>query len=86
VDQVAASAAVRRQAEGGLARILHLRRTLTMVSDAAGRGSVVKTFGWYDNETGFSHRTLDLVTLIGRHHHYFSIIVFPITSTSRPEV
>ncbi|MEU5313659.1 type I glyceraldehyde-3-phosphate dehydrogenase [Streptomyces sp. NPDC021562] len=39
---------------------------LTMVSDAVGRGSVVKTFGWYDNETGFSHRTLDLVTLIGQ--------------------
>ncbi|WP_267244235.1 type I glyceraldehyde-3-phosphate dehydrogenase [Streptomyces sp. PR69] len=38
---------------------------LTMVSDRPGGGSVVKVVGWYDNETGFSHRTLDLALLVG---------------------
>jgi glyceraldehyde 3-phosphate dehydrogenase len=37
---------------------------LTMVNDAPGRGSLVKTIGWYDNETGFSHRTLELAGLL----------------------
>ncbi|CUU54955.1 glyceraldehyde 3-phosphate dehydrogenase [Parafrankia irregularis] len=40
---------------------------LTMVSDVDDAGSLVKVVGWYDNETGFSHRTLDLVELLGRH-------------------
>ncbi|WP_158888137.1 type I glyceraldehyde-3-phosphate dehydrogenase [Amycolatopsis anabasis] len=28
---------------------------------------LVKVFGWYDNEWGYAHRTLDLVELIARH-------------------
>jgi len=27
-------------------------------------GDTVKVFGWYDNEWGYAHRTLDLVDLI----------------------
>ncbi len=27
--------------------------------------NLVKVFGWYDNEWGYSQRTLDLVELIG---------------------
>ncbi|GHG60096.1 type I glyceraldehyde-3-phosphate dehydrogenase [Streptomyces griseocarneus] len=38
---------------------------LTMVSDRPGGGSVVKAIGWYDNEYGFSHRTLDLALMVG---------------------
>ncbi len=29
-------------------------------------GSLVKVFGWYDNEWGYSNRTVDLVALVGR--------------------
>ncbi|MHB1929657.1 MAG: type I glyceraldehyde-3-phosphate dehydrogenase [Acidimicrobiales bacterium] len=29
-------------------------------------GSMVKVFGWYDNEWGYSCRTVDLVALVGR--------------------
>ncbi len=29
-------------------------------------GSLVKVFAWYDNETAFSHRMLDLAILVGR--------------------
>jgi glyceraldehyde 3-phosphate dehydrogenase len=29
-------------------------------------GSMVKVFGWYDNEWGYSNRTVDLVALVGR--------------------
>ena len=39
---------------------------LTMASDSPSRGSAVKTIGWYDNETGFSHRTLDLAALLSQ--------------------
>jgi glyceraldehyde 3-phosphate dehydrogenase len=28
-------------------------------------GSMVKVFGWYDNEWGYSNRTVDLVALVG---------------------
>jgi glyceraldehyde 3-phosphate dehydrogenase len=28
-------------------------------------GNLVKVFGWYDNEWGYSNRLVDLVTLIG---------------------
>ncbi|MBP2705514.1 type I glyceraldehyde-3-phosphate dehydrogenase [Microbispora sp. RL4-1S] len=38
--------------------------SLTMVSDRPGSGSLVKVVGWYDNERGFSERTLDLVELV----------------------
>ena len=38
---------------------------LTMVSDRPDGPSLVKVVGWYDNEYGFSHRTLDLVELFG---------------------
>lgn len=34
---------------------------LTMV-----HGKMVKAFGWYDNETGYSHRLADLAMLIGK--------------------
>ncbi|WP_165975595.1 hypothetical protein [Actinomadura rubrisoli] len=36
------------------------------VSDGSDRGSPVKVTGWYDNERGFSGRTLDLVELISQ--------------------
>ena len=29
-------------------------------------GSMVKVFGWYDNEWGYSSRTVDLVAIVGR--------------------
>jgi glyceraldehyde 3-phosphate dehydrogenase len=29
-------------------------------------GSLVKVFGWYDNEWGYANRTLDLTDLIAR--------------------
>jgi glyceraldehyde 3-phosphate dehydrogenase len=38
---------------------------LTMVSDRPDGSSLVKVVGWYDNEFGFSHRTLELTELIG---------------------
>jgi glyceraldehyde 3-phosphate dehydrogenase len=38
---------------------------LTMVSERPGAGSLVKVIGWYDNETGFSHRSLELAELLG---------------------
>jgi glyceraldehyde 3-phosphate dehydrogenase len=34
---------------------------LTMVQD-----KMVKTFGWYDNEAGYSHRLADLTALVGK--------------------
>jgi glyceraldehyde 3-phosphate dehydrogenase len=38
---------------------------LTMVINRPDGPSMVKVVGWYDNECGFSHRTLDLVELVG---------------------
>ncbi|MFF8103236.1 type I glyceraldehyde-3-phosphate dehydrogenase [Streptomyces sp. NPDC016640] len=38
---------------------------LTMVVDDGRDGSLVKVVGWYDNESGFSHRTVDVVRLLG---------------------
>ena len=29
-----------------------------------GFGDLVKVFGWYDNEWGYTHRLLDLVELV----------------------
>ena len=37
---------------------------LTMVN-----GSLVKVFGWYDNEWGFSNRLVDLTEIVGRANH-----------------
>ncbi|GAA2472736.1 type I glyceraldehyde-3-phosphate dehydrogenase [Streptomyces mauvecolor] len=40
---------------------------LTMVVNEGtpgGRGSLVKVVGWYDNESGFSHRTVDVAHLL----------------------
>jgi glyceraldehyde 3-phosphate dehydrogenase len=31
-----------------------------------GKGNLVKVFGWYDNEWGYSCRTCDLVTMVGK--------------------
>jgi glyceraldehyde 3-phosphate dehydrogenase len=28
-------------------------------------GGLVKVFGWYDNEWGYSHRLVDLVEIVG---------------------
>jgi glyceraldehyde 3-phosphate dehydrogenase len=38
---------------------------LTMVLPAGAGKSLVKIFGWYDNEWGYSNRLVDLVALIG---------------------
>lgn len=38
---------------------------LTMVMPVNGELSLVKVFGWYDNEWGYSNRLLDLTVLVG---------------------
>lgn len=38
---------------------------LTMVMDLENGTTLVKAFGWYDNEWGYSNRLLDLVELVG---------------------
>ncbi len=38
---------------------------LTMVMPINGELSLVKVFGWYDNEWGYSNRLLDLAVLVG---------------------
>jgi glyceraldehyde 3-phosphate dehydrogenase len=32
-------------------------------------GSLVKVFGWYDNEWGYSNRLADLAVIVGRANH-----------------
>ncbi len=39
---------------------------LTMTMPLGNGMTLVKAFGWYDNETGYSHRLLDLVELVAR--------------------
>jgi glyceraldehyde 3-phosphate dehydrogenase len=40
---------------------------MTMVQDINDEQSLVKIFGWYDNEWGYSNRLVDLATVIGIH-------------------
>jgi len=40
---------------------------MTMVQDINDEQSLVKIFGWYDNEWGYSNRLVDLATVIGLH-------------------
>jgi glyceraldehyde 3-phosphate dehydrogenase len=40
---------------------------LTLVQGIGADTSLVKVFGWYDNEWGYSNRLVDVVRLVGRH-------------------
>ncbi len=40
--------------------------TLTMAIPLDDSSTLVKIMGWYDNEWGYSHRTLDLALIVGR--------------------
>ena len=39
---------------------------MTMVQKIDDNKSLVKIFGWYDNEWGYSNRLVDLTTHIGK--------------------
>ncbi len=38
-------------------------------SSTMAMGSLVKVFGWYDNEWGYSNRLADLAVIVGRANH-----------------
>jgi glyceraldehyde 3-phosphate dehydrogenase (phosphorylating) len=71
--------AFRKAAEGDLAGIIRYSEDPIVSSDIVGdpascifdspltqaNGSLVKVFGWYDNEWGYSNRLVDLVQIIG---------------------
>jgi glyceraldehyde 3-phosphate dehydrogenase len=71
--------AFRKAAEGGLAGIIRYSEDPIVSSDIVGdpascifdspltlaNGNLVKVFGWYDNEWGYSNRLVDLVQIIG---------------------
>jgi glyceraldehyde 3-phosphate dehydrogenase len=38
---------------------------LTLALGLDGAKTLVKVFGWYDNEWGYSHRLVELVALVG---------------------
>jgi glyceraldehyde 3-phosphate dehydrogenase len=40
--------------------------TLTMVVPVDDSSTLLKAFGWYDNEWGYSHRLIDLAEVVGR--------------------
>jgi len=77
VDEV--NDAFRRAAEGPLQGILRYSTAPIVSSDILGdphscvfdapttqaNGNLVKVFGWYDNEWGYSNRLVDLVELVG---------------------
>ena len=39
---------------------------MTMVQPIDDKTSLVKVFGWYDNEWGYANRLVDLTALVGR--------------------
>jgi glyceraldehyde 3-phosphate dehydrogenase len=80
VDRDEVNAAVKTAAEkAALVGIVHYAEEPLVSSDIVGSsyscifdseltmtsGSLVKVFGWYDNEWGYSCRLVDLVTLVG---------------------
>jgi glyceraldehyde 3-phosphate dehydrogenase len=80
VDQV--NEAFRSAADGSLKGLLEYCDDPLVSSDVVGstasclfdseltmvQGRLVKTFGWYDNEWGYSNRLADLVDLVGARH------------------
>ena len=73
------NAAFRAAADGELAGLLAYNEDPIVSRDVVGEpascifdatltqanGELVKVFGWYDNEWGYTHRLLDLVDLVG---------------------
>lgn len=47
-----------------LSSIVDADCTTVTGNDGAGKGSMVKIYSWYDNETGFSNRMLELAALV----------------------